>query len=169
MASFQGHAEVLSAKPYFSSPAPRHGQEVLLVPQDDSSNVQAIQGLFAIPDACDGSEARPQKRRKVEHRNAVVAHQPEFDDSKSIILAKISLDLVAAHVNLFQNTTADVGSEYVLSSAKPTERIIYLERFAYSAHCITRVVLESRFECLPGSSLEHEYQCRHRDHCDCPL
>ena len=94
MVSLQGHAEVLSATAYDPTPVPRNRSKTSLAPQDASSSLRSIHSLFAVPDAHDGGDERAQKRRKVENGDAVAVQQADFDEDKSIVLAKVSLDLV---------------------------------------------------------------------------
>ncbi|KAF1845963.1 ATP-dependent DNA helicase [Cucurbitaria berberidis CBS 394.84] len=93
MPPIQGCAEVLSATAHCPAPTPRNGPRISLVAQDVSSNLDTIHRLCAAPDACDGGEKRAQKRRKVENGSAVAVQQTDFDENKSIVLAKVSLDL----------------------------------------------------------------------------
>ncbi|CAO2649018.1 Nn.00g099670.m01.CDS01 [Neocucurbitaria sp. VM-36] len=92
MASHQGRAEVLSINTYHPAPAPRNGPQISLAAQDALSNLRAVHSLFAAPNA-PVEEERAQKRRKLENGNVAPMQQADFDENKSIVLGKISLNL----------------------------------------------------------------------------
>ena len=97
MASLQGRAEVLSVNTYHPAPAPRNGPQISLAAQDASSNLRAVHSLFAAPNA-PVEEERAQKRRKLDNGNVASIQQAGFDENRSIVLGKISLDLVSLHL-----------------------------------------------------------------------
>lgn len=97
MASLQGDADVLSANTYVPVPASRNGPRVSLAAQDAPSNLRAIHSLFAAPTTRDGEE-RTQKRRKLDDGGSATVPRVGFDESKSIVLEKVSLDMVSLHL-----------------------------------------------------------------------
>ncbi|KAF2854906.1 ATP-dependent DNA helicase [Plenodomus tracheiphilus IPT5] len=95
MALFKGRVDVLSA---FSPPSVRSGRcyngpLISLDANDASSNHSAFQSLFAPVDTQTNENNRAKKRRKAADGKAVTVHQVETDLTKSIVLAKVSLDL----------------------------------------------------------------------------
>jgi E3 ubiquitin-protein ligase SHPRH len=60
----------------------------------------ALHGLFAAPNNVHRDGERPAKRRKTGHGTGVhVDSQADFDKKSSIVLAKVSIDLVGVHVD----------------------------------------------------------------------
>ncbi|KAF2133985.1 hypothetical protein P153DRAFT_427863 [Dothidotthia symphoricarpi CBS 119687] len=96
MASFQGCATVLSANIHTPKSPPRTfggDPKVSLAAQDASKNLDSIQRLFVASDARDDGELRGEKRRKLDNGDAIPVNQVEFEDNKSVVLAKVSFDL----------------------------------------------------------------------------
>lgn len=109
MASLQGRADVLSAKSLspltVSRVSAATGSKFPLAAQDSSSNLCAIRGLFTTADASvevpeEGEKGK--KRRKLENGSATIAEPADIDETKSIVLAKVSLDLVGRHVAFYE-------------------------------------------------------------------
>jgi hypothetical protein len=99
MASFQGTTEVVSALPHIPVPIFQRLQ-VASVAQDVSDNLRIIHSLFAAPDTHNDGRARAQKRRKLDNGNVSVTQSLKFEEDKSIILARVSLDLVSSRATL---------------------------------------------------------------------
>ena len=97
MVSLHGSADVLSASfPSLNRSGPT-GTLISLHAQDAPSCISTVRGLLAAPDAS-REEGPSAKRRKVGGRGAVhVPSQAKFDEKKSIVLAKVSIDLVSVH------------------------------------------------------------------------
>ncbi|KAH9860799.1 hypothetical protein J1614_012132, partial [Plenodomus biglobosus] len=95
MASFHGRADVLSAQSL--APVKRASLSVpllLLDTNDDASSTRrALQALFTPVDALDGENDRAQKRRKIANGAAVAVGGVETDTAKSVVLARVALDL----------------------------------------------------------------------------
>jgi hypothetical protein len=95
MAPFQGEAVVFNAEPYFTPKSKSTKSKVSHDSQELSSFMGALRDLA--PDA--PREGQPSlKRRKIEHGKAVnVYPQADFDEKSSIVLAKVSIELVGVH------------------------------------------------------------------------
>lgn len=94
MASFQGSADIWSANLYAPAIVQGPGEKPSPAVQDESSCIRTIRSLFPVSGACRDGEP-PAKRRKVGDSNAVPAPAAvEFNDRESVVLVKISLDLV---------------------------------------------------------------------------
>jgi len=96
MASLQGRAVVLNAfNPPFDTRAARgFGRpEISLVAGDTLSNIRAFQSICAPAD--DTDYIRAQKRRKASSGGDVAIHRVGTEDTKSIVLVRVSLDLVS--------------------------------------------------------------------------
>ncbi|CBX98503.1 predicted protein [Plenodomus lingam JN3] len=111
MASFQGRADVLSVN--VAAPVkrgPLSGPIFSLDIGDASGNHHAFQSLFARDVAPSDCNDPAQKRRKITNGTAVSIHQVETDSNKSVVLAKVSLDLnsrvPAASLHSSQNFAA---------------------------------------------------------------
>jgi E3 ubiquitin-protein ligase SHPRH len=103
MASIQGRGSIQSVTPFL---LPKSKSTIAEKPtykwpsQDTSDTIDAIRGLFAAPDDAHGEGERSLKRRKTGHDTAAHVHpQAEFDEKSSIVLAKVSIDLVSIHVD----------------------------------------------------------------------
>jgi hypothetical protein len=95
MASFQGTAEVVSTLPHIPVPVSQRLQDAF-VAQDVSDNLRIIHSLFAALDTHNDGRARAQKRRKLDNGNASVTQSLNFEEDKSIVLARVSLALVSS-------------------------------------------------------------------------
>lgn len=92
MASLQVRADVSSAK--FSSKSQQPDEPTIA--QDTSSSIRTIQELFVVPNTPQGQPEPARKRRKVGNGDAApVQTQEEFQEKDSIILAKVSVELVS--------------------------------------------------------------------------
>ncbi|KAL6706907.1 hypothetical protein ACN47E_005050 [Coniothyrium glycines] len=123
MTSFHGFAASLVIAAHTSAPVPRRAPYTLPAAQDASRALDAIHALFAAPDAHDGGEERAKKRRKLDDGNALSLHSSYAEEGKSIVLAKISLDIA-----LPTSETDELENTKALQSL-PTESTISLETF----------------------------------------
>jgi hypothetical protein len=96
MASLQVRADVSSAEP---CPNVQNSNGPALAQGASSNSLRTIKSLFAVPDTPRGPEPA-RKRRKVENGHAVsVQPHSGFQEKESIILAKVSVELVGLHVS----------------------------------------------------------------------
>jgi E3 ubiquitin-protein ligase SHPRH len=104
MASIQGRASIQSATPFLlsiSNPTITGKSTISWDTQDTPSIISAIYGLFAAPDDAPGDGERSPKRRKIGHGTVAYVHpQADVDETSSIVLAKVSIDLVGIHVGI---------------------------------------------------------------------
>jgi E3 ubiquitin-protein ligase SHPRH len=72
--------------------------DLSLAAQDSPSSIRAMHTLFSVPapPAQDGEHAK--KRRKTDNGSAVRMQQTDFDADASVVLARISLDLVSINI-----------------------------------------------------------------------
>ena len=97
MVSLHGSADVLSANPPLLNKSGPAGALISLYAQDASSCISTVRGLLAVPDTS-REEGPSAKRRKVGGGGAVpIQSQAKFDETRSIVLAKVSIDLVSIH------------------------------------------------------------------------
>jgi hypothetical protein len=93
MASLQVRADVLSAEP---CPNAQNSNSTTLAQGASSSSLGAIQSLFDTPRGPEPAR----KRRRVENGHAIsVQPQSGFEENESIVLAKVSLELVGLHLS----------------------------------------------------------------------
>lgn len=97
MMSFMGCADVLTVTNYSAAPFNRSASNIPLDAQDASSNLRNLHGLFAAPTEHGGIAQRAQKRRKVESNTATSVSSDALRQESSILLAKITLELVGGH------------------------------------------------------------------------
>jgi E3 ubiquitin-protein ligase SHPRH len=96
--SFEGCADVLSISQHTAVPLNRDISDSSLDAQDASSNLSNLRSLFAAHSE-DGEPAqRAQKRRKVDNDNAVSIQARDMEEERSIVLARVCLELVSAVV-----------------------------------------------------------------------
>lgn len=99
MSSFQGSARVLSASPYVLVNARKKGEKLSSPAPDALSCIRTIHSLFPISESRRDEEP-PAKRRKLGHDDAAPEKPPQdFSDKKSVVLVKISLDLVGTYTS----------------------------------------------------------------------
>jgi hypothetical protein len=110
MACFEGQADVLSIAPHTLTLAKR-GSPLPLAAQDAADTLDAVRGLFAAPE---DASLRPAKRRKLNKDNAAVAQSAAIDERESLLLAKVSLELVGGCAALTR-ALADGSSSFPLS------------------------------------------------------
>ncbi|CAE7177309.1 hypothetical protein CFE70_005661 [Pyrenophora teres f. teres 0-1] len=127
MVSLHGSADVLSANfPLLTKSGPA-GALISLSAQDAPTCISTIHRLFAAPDVS-REEGPSSKRRKVGGGGAVaIKPQAQFDEKKSIVLAKISIDLnmpAASHDSMDMAYTLIESEEPILVELES----IYRER-----------------------------------------
>jgi hypothetical protein len=76
--------------------------------QDVSSTLRSIRGLFAAPKTNEALH-RAHKRRKVDHHGEVAEWPADIEEEKSIVLAKVSLELVSARARATSQSTTPSG------------------------------------------------------------
>jgi hypothetical protein len=76
-----------------------------------SSKLRSIHSLFAAPNTNE-AQHRAHKRRKVDHHDEVAEWPADIEEEKSIVLAKVSLELVSACATRQSNTLSVVLTEY---------------------------------------------------------
>jgi E3 ubiquitin-protein ligase SHPRH len=107
MASFQGSAIAVSATPFRqlkTKPTGLGRPPVPLATQDGESFIRAMHDLFAAPDAHGDGERSPKRRKTGPGSRAVHVHpQADFDEKSSVVLAKVSIDLVGTHVDTWSS------------------------------------------------------------------
>ncbi|KAJ4370401.1 hypothetical protein N0V83_004919 [Neocucurbitaria cava] len=132
MASLQGRADALSANTYVPVPASRNGPRLSLAAQDAPSYLRAIHSLFAAPTARDGEE-RTQKRRKLDDGSSAPVTRADFDESKSIVLEKVSLDLNFPTLSQDETDIPDTPSNLFVPVAISLESFHKAEANAFRA------------------------------------
>jgi hypothetical protein len=93
MVCLEGPADVLSIALHTPALAKKDAPPSLAA-HDAASTLDAVRGLFAAPDAPEEACHRSRKRRKLDNGHDAALHPTELDEYKSILLAKVSLDLV---------------------------------------------------------------------------
>jgi hypothetical protein len=95
MALCEGSVHVLSLTDIIAATPHHSPSDGPPAAQDASSSLRSIRGLFA---ALETNEAPPRahKRRKVAHHEEVAERPADTEEEKSIVLAKVSLELVSA-------------------------------------------------------------------------
>lgn len=99
MASFNGLAEVVSILPHIPVPVSK-GLKNAFAAHDASHTLRTLRSLYAAPEAHDGGSERAQKRRKLDNGNASITSPVLFEEEKSIVLSKVSLELVSSRATL---------------------------------------------------------------------
>lgn len=95
MFSFEGCAEVLVVNEHTVAPSIRAPSVLSLDVQDTSSNLRNLGRLFAAPVTDDGTQQPTKKRRKVSRpKDALPVQVERAEEAESIVLAKVSLELV---------------------------------------------------------------------------
>lgn len=100
MACFQGRAEVLGAHLCPSALVPSEVPPTVPAAQDASKTLGAIHSLLAAASADSQGQERAPKRRKIDECTAAALHSVSNEQSESVVLARICLDLVGTRFPL---------------------------------------------------------------------
>ncbi len=97
MAPLFACAEILSAIPH--TPPPSNQENIKKTPclQSATSIQEVLETLCTSSDIQNEEEEPAQKRRRLDNGNVIASEQKHFDESKSIVLTKMLLDLVFIH------------------------------------------------------------------------
>lgn len=99
MACFQIDAELLACRlhGHYDLPAGSSRGALLAAPpepQDAVHILETLHAIFAAAGAQEHSEERPQKRRKKGADDSINIHSASFQNNQSVVLAKVSINLV---------------------------------------------------------------------------
>lgn len=138
MANFQESANVLKAVSHTDAPAPRKRPQEVLAAQDASQTRDAIHTVFAALDSPDDGD-RDKKRRKTANGSAVSVQAAEIQQRKSVVLAKISLNLVRTWLHVHQSLT-DHATDLANNSSGTRRCFAYVASLAELYSSVPRVV-----------------------------
>lgn len=105
MACFKADAEVLAFRLYAISDfagAISYGASFPTppIPQDAFQSIETVHALFAAADTSVHNEERPQKRRKFDANSHYATLPSHSQVDQSVVLAKVSVDMVGLHTVL---------------------------------------------------------------------
>lgn len=141
------------------------GAPVVATPQrkDTADSLQTLHSLFTTGDAPDSEhDERPQKRRKIDARNGDKNHLAYLPEAQSVVLARVSIDLVGLRsndVSVGPRLTSTQSLAPDLAAAQPTPSaltigksvILYLNKFSEVNDDQAKILL---FEPLSGLSID---------------